>query len=706
MPDLAKRDTPLRAQPQTTFRRETTMPRQATDLPGLSVNAQIHRADMSKADALSALLAQVNKTGQGILGDIQEANNNADAGAAAMDFATNSKDPEKFAKSRAYRDAWQLQGAKKLAVDVSTEVTDKFNAALNDPDHPATIEDLDALFEDTIKKHLVDETGKPLDFITPQAKTTLGNALLKLKTDLMPKAAEAIKTQQDTKLFATTFHNMTFERDAGQPLGTPPDAAPAAPAKGQPKVVQFGNPTGKLPIQGVITSSYQAHIARGSHGVDIDGRMGDPVTAPAGGKVTVGEDARSGLFVKIDHGGGVVSSYAHLSHTDLKSGEVIQAGQTLGKVGNSGHTVGEGGGDGSHLHYRIRVDGRDVNPLTYNFKGGGAAAVMASGSEPQLKAGIPHPDQLRPGFDVEGFMAALPPSVDKGQAKSWLLQELSAQVASTGDTSLLNGLENLKRKDGSPSFSPAEQLKIVQYREQQEEQNRIKADRATAELQKENGKSVLQAFIEGKPPSEDWLAEQSRKGLLDENFVYTMVNHIQEERKADARQAKMDLRQDQMEADNDLDAMVYGMEAARRAGILDGSSYQEDLKRFRDGDLGTGKKAAARLLRLQAASKVGQKMTEQDPQFAYYGSQLKVNFAPRKINSSSVLILKQSGPVVPEPVYREMVSAYEEKVHSGEKPGDAYREVVKQYAKQAQAPKDELADIRQQIAALRAKRGN
>src|SRR3546814_9629198 len=87
-------------------------------------------------------------------------------------------------------------------------------------------------------------------------------------------------------------------------------------AKEASLVTEVLKPTGRLPVQGAVTSDMHRHVARGSVGVDIDGRIGDPVEAPAGGKVKIGRDERAGLHVIIDHGNGVVSSYSHLSKVD------------------------------------------------------------------------------------------------------------------------------------------------------------------------------------------------------------------------------------------------------------------------------------------------------------------------------------------------------------------------------------------------------
>jgi hypothetical protein len=183
-----------------------------------------------------------------------------------------------------------------------------------------------------------------------------------------------------------------------------------------------------------------------------------------------------------------------------------------------------------------------------------------------------------------------------------------------------------------------------------------------------------------------------------------MVNHIEEEAKQEAREARMEARQTQAEADADTDAVVLGMVAQRRAGDLSEASYAEDLARFKSGALGSGKKAAARLLQLQAATKAGTAMIEQDPQFRYWSAKLKTDFKPRRLGDGIPSLLKPQS-VVDEPTYQAMAATFEQKVHSGMKPDEAYQQAVKQYVHNA--PKDaksQLAQVRAQIEALQRKR--
>jgi murein DD-endopeptidase MepM/ murein hydrolase activator NlpD len=85
--------------------------------------------------------------------------------------------------------------------------------------------------------------------------------------------------------------------------------------------------------------------------------QGTPVQAAAGGVVALADDHYfSGRIVVLDHGGGVYTAYAHLSHIGVAAGESVQAGETIGQVGATGRVTGP------HLHWGARVGGARVNP--------------------------------------------------------------------------------------------------------------------------------------------------------------------------------------------------------------------------------------------------------------------------------------------------------------------------------------------------------
>lgn len=94
-------------------------------------------------------------------------------------------------------------------------------------------------------------------------------------------------------------------------------------------------------------------------GVDLAAAAGTPVHATLDGVARVFITAFGyGLYVVIDHGGGLSSLYAHLSSVDVSSAEVVTAGQVIGAVGSSGNSTGP------HLHFEIRRDGIAEDPLT------------------------------------------------------------------------------------------------------------------------------------------------------------------------------------------------------------------------------------------------------------------------------------------------------------------------------------------------------
>jgi murein DD-endopeptidase MepM/ murein hydrolase activator NlpD len=99
--------------------------------------------------------------------------------------------------------------------------------------------------------------------------------------------------------------------------------------------------------------------ARFHAGTDVRAAYGSPVVAVAGGTVTfAGDRGGYGATVVIDHGDGRETLLAHLSSIDVRVGEQVEAGQTVGRSGNSGRTTG------AHLHVEVREAGRPVDPAT------------------------------------------------------------------------------------------------------------------------------------------------------------------------------------------------------------------------------------------------------------------------------------------------------------------------------------------------------
>ena len=98
----------------------------------------------------------------------------------------------------------------------------------------------------------------------------------------------------------------------------------------------------------------------GHTGLDIDGHTGDPIFAYKSGKVTfAGYAGAYGYLIKISHGNGFETRYAHNSRLFVRAGQEVRQGQTISLQGNTGNSTGD------HLHFEIRINGIARNPQYY-----------------------------------------------------------------------------------------------------------------------------------------------------------------------------------------------------------------------------------------------------------------------------------------------------------------------------------------------------
>lgn len=95
------------------------------------------------------------------------------------------------------------------------------------------------------------------------------------------------------------------------------------------------------------------------HGADYRADRGTPVLAAGDGVVVfAGRRGGYGNVIFIDHGNGIVTRYAHLKRIETKKGAILTAGTRIGQVGSTGRSTGP------HLHFEVRIEGRDVDPNT------------------------------------------------------------------------------------------------------------------------------------------------------------------------------------------------------------------------------------------------------------------------------------------------------------------------------------------------------
>jgi murein DD-endopeptidase MepM/ murein hydrolase activator NlpD len=98
-------------------------------------------------------------------------------------------------------------------------------------------------------------------------------------------------------------------------------------------------------------------------GMDFTAPRGTPIYATGDGKV-VQADAKNrgyGNHVRIDHGYGYLTLYAHMSKFNCKVGQKVKRGDVIGYVGNTGKSVGP------HCHYEVRKNGNPINPVNFYF---------------------------------------------------------------------------------------------------------------------------------------------------------------------------------------------------------------------------------------------------------------------------------------------------------------------------------------------------
>lgn len=114
---------------------------------------------------------------------------------------------------------------------------------------------------------------------------------------------------------------------------------------------------------GYISSAYGSRWGSFHRAIDIakrGGCYGDRIFAAADGKVTyVGYSGTYGKLIKISHGNGLETWYAHCSGYNVSTGDRVSRGDTIGYIGNTGRSTGP------HLHFQVMLHGRYVNPVNY-----------------------------------------------------------------------------------------------------------------------------------------------------------------------------------------------------------------------------------------------------------------------------------------------------------------------------------------------------
>ena len=114
-------------------------------------------------------------------------------------------------------------------------------------------------------------------------------------------------------------------------------------------------------VVGRITSSFGQRDGRLHKGLDIAAPIGTPIRAPQAGEVISSGPARGfGLWVRVRHADGSVTTYGHINRTLVRVGQQVAAGDTIAEVGNRGQSTGP------HLHIEAATSGGgSLNPSSW-----------------------------------------------------------------------------------------------------------------------------------------------------------------------------------------------------------------------------------------------------------------------------------------------------------------------------------------------------
>ncbi len=113
------------------------------------------------------------------------------------------------------------------------------------------------------------------------------------------------------------------------------------------------------PVKGVVTNSFNPSY--GHYGIDLVARPNEPVLSVQKGTVIMAAwTIETGYVIQIQHSHNIISVYKHNASLLRKTGDVVEAGQAIAIIGNTGELS-----SGPHLHFELWYNGQPVNPEDY-----------------------------------------------------------------------------------------------------------------------------------------------------------------------------------------------------------------------------------------------------------------------------------------------------------------------------------------------------
>lgn len=259
-------------------------------------------------------------------------------------------------------------------------------------------------FEKTIKENVINYTSKNVDSVeikeTPtyelklvdkEEKTNESEIIVAMQKDMVitykyynilldDEVVDSVDTNEQAQNLIAEFKNddenlnLTIEEKVttnAEEIKT--DEVEVAKNNLKEKIEENSNVIGEVegiklavkPVEGIISSRYgvSSRIRSSTHtGLDIAASSGTPIKVVSDGTVISAEYTGAyGNLVKISHGNGVETWYAHTSKMYVTKGQSVKAGDVIAAVGSTGNSTG------AHLHFEIRINGNHVNPQNYIY---------------------------------------------------------------------------------------------------------------------------------------------------------------------------------------------------------------------------------------------------------------------------------------------------------------------------------------------------
>lgn len=253
-------------------------------------------------------------------------------------------------------------------VEESSETTYKLYAVTIDGKEKTTVKNLDEAenLVAELKKEYKDKSSKKIaivDVITTDSNKDVSTIQVAKASIIDELDKSVVKVASTTKKVTSRGSSSTTKRTAS--TKTTSSTSTSKTTKKTTSTSLNGVKLTVKPVSGIITSRFgsrESIRSSGHSGLDIATKKGTKIKAAASGTVVfAGYSGAYGNVVKISHGSGIKTYYAHCSKLYVKTGDTVSAGDVIAAVGSTGRSTG------NHLHFEVVKNGVSVNPQNYLY---------------------------------------------------------------------------------------------------------------------------------------------------------------------------------------------------------------------------------------------------------------------------------------------------------------------------------------------------